>query len=216
MPYITEERRDAQLRNMLPAFISQATANATLLGLEPSELDALTSEASNYSDVLDQVEAAKNLLRSAVRAKKKSQSEIRALLAQFAKTWRADPAIPDNILAEMNVAPRQGQGSQSPPVTPTQVNYSINTEGVVRLRWKRNGNKPGTVFNVERSADGVTNWAVVNTSTSTKAIFQTAPGVTVYYRVVAIRGQHSSAPTNPIVVWPTADNAGQTTHLEAA
>lgn len=216
MSYITEERSDAELLNQLPTFVSRAIANSTVLGLDADQIQELSSLVTGFSTSMGQVQTTRNAAKSAVKAKNGARGSVRSLVGQLAKTWRANPAIPESVLADMNVPPRQGQGSTTPPVTPSDLSYSINTQGVATLRWKRNGNKQGTVFNVERSSNGVSNWAVVNTSTTTRAVFQTTPGVTVYYRVVAIRGQQSSTPTNPIVVWPTAGNGDETTLFEAA
>lgn len=215
MSYITEDRSDVELLNQLPNFVAKATANASVLGLTPGQLTALGDEATVFSESMAAVVSTRATARGAVQTKNRDRATVRATIAQYAKTWRANPAIPESVLAELNVPPRQGQGSSTPPVTPSELSYSINTESVATLRWKRNGNKQGTVFNVERSSNGVSGWTVANTSTTTKAIFQTTPGVTVYYRVVALRGQQSSTPTTPVVIWPSA-GTGETILFDAA
>ncbi len=78
---------------------------------------------------------------------------------------------------------------------------------MIQLSWKRNGNRSGTVFNIEGSSDGTSGWTVVGTTTKAKIGLAGSPGTTWYLRVVAIRAGQSATPTNPVVVWPTQSSA---------
>ncbi len=215
MNYITEERSDALFLVQLPNFLATVTNNLPTLGLDIPDVDDLIAEIGAFDDAMENVVTTKAVAKSAVSAKNAARTIIKARIARYAKTWRANLAIPDSLLAELNVPPHQTQGSSTPPVTPTELSYSINTENVISIRWKRNGNKPGTVFNVETSSNGVSGWTVAKTTTTSKVTFNGTPGVTIYFRVVAIRNGQLATPTMPIVVWPTT-GPGDVSIFEAA
>ncbi len=209
MPFITETRSDTELLVQLPNFLTQTSANATELGVTPAQIEELSDNITLFTTDMENVVAKKAAAKAAVTAKNASRSTIKAQIGAFAKTWRANVAVSDETLSKLNVPPHATAGTQTPPVTPTELSYSINTENAITLRWKRNGNKSGTIFNVESSSNGVSGWSVVRTTTATKAALTGTPGVSVWLRVVAIRGESSATPTNPVVIWPTAPESFQ-------
>lgn len=200
--WITELKSDAKLRNQVINFLEQTALNADELGATLEEIELLTDNIEAFAQDMDHVVATQTAARSAVAAKNASRATLRAQIAQFSKTWRANPSISDATLAQLNVPPHQTPGNHSPTTTPTSLGYSVNTENLITLRWDANGNKKGTIYNVEASGDG-TNWSVVRTTTSKKTQLTGVPGQTLYFRVIAIRSERAATPTQPIVVWPS-------------
>lgn len=201
MPFITETRSDVALKAQLPTFLANATANADDLGLTAPEIEALGELFDTFTLDMDSVDAAKLASKAAVSAKNESASVVREQIAQYAKTWRANPAIKDSVLADMNVPPHQTQGSQTPAVPPTNLSFSFSGTGLIDLTWKRGGNKSGTVYNIQTREGTTGAWSVAFTTTKTKATISGNPGTPLYIRVVAIRGASVSAPSNGIDIW---------------
>ncbi len=199
--YITEMKSDVTLQNELANFLAQTTANATELGVTPAEVDLLTDNIAAFEAGMSSVVATKAAAKAAVTAKNEAAATLRAQIASFAQTWRANQAVKNSTLADVNVPPHATGGSTTPATQPTDLNFTLPTETTVLLKWSRNGNKQGTVFNVQTSPTGTGNWTVSKITTATKATFTGTPGTPIYFRVIAIRGQSTSAPSNMTVVW---------------
>ncbi|MBL8059078.1 MAG: fibronectin type III domain-containing protein [Chthonomonas sp.] len=194
-------KSDVMLQNELANFLAQATANADELGVEPAEIELLTDNIAAFEAGMSSVVATKAAAKAAVSAKNEAAATLRAQIASFAQTWRANQAVKNSTLADVNVPPHATGGSSTPATQPTDLNFTLPTETTIALKWNRNGNKPGTVFNVQTSPTGTGNWTVSKITTATKATFTGTPGTPIYFRVIAIRGQSTSAPSNMTVVW---------------
>lgn len=214
MPYITEERTDTVFNTDCATYVANATANKTTLGITTEQLEAMEAIFTTYSDALTAASEAKAAARAAVASKNAAKEAARDEVVKWAKVWRANQSIPDSVLADLMLPPHSTPGTKTPPTTPTDLTFTITPEGVVQLKWKRNGNNSSTVFNVEGSANGTNGWTVVGTTTKSKIPLAGAPGTTWYLRVVAIRGGQYATPTNPVVVWP-GESSSETLALAA-
>ena len=212
--YITQIRSDVAYRNELPNLTAQASTNAAELKLTVPQLSVLDAQATAFYEAMDAVAAAKAALRAAVATKDEAFATVRTAVNNYAKGWRADQSVSDATLQSLNVPPHQTPATSTPLVTPTELTYTVNTENVVTLRWKSGGNARGTIYNIETSANG-TSWSVAGTETKKKFEMSSVPGVSKWFRIVAIRGSLRSYPTQPIVVWP-ASSSGGVFQLEAA
>lgn len=201
MPYITELKSDVALRNAAPTFSKRTTANKVVLKVAPGDLTALDASIATFETSMDAVDEAKLALKSAVTSKNAAAKALRTKIGAFAKTWRADLTIPNAVLDDVNVPPHETQGSSTPATTPTELSYTLNAQNEIALKWKSNGNKSGTVYNVQTSETGSGTWTVAFTTTKKKATVTGTPGTPLYIRVVAIRGGSVSAPSTPVAVW---------------
>lgn len=201
--YITEENNDSQLSADCPSFIAMANKHKVVLGLSSADLTAITTKLNAFSTSLTGSNQAKAVAKAAVTTKNQDKATAKAEISKWAKIWRANEDIPDNVLDELMLPPHATPGTRTAPTTPTNFSFTVTSEGVINLKWGRNGNTSGTIFNVESSSNGTSGWTVVGSTTKTKLSVNGNPGTTVYFRVVAIRNNQFAAPTNPIVVWPS-------------
>lgn len=199
--YITEMYSDVELKNELPNFLAQTTANAAVLGVTPADIDALGDNIVVFNDAMDDVVATKAAAKAAVSAKNDAAYILRKQIGSFSQTWRANDAVPDETLAKVNVPPHATGGSQTPATPPTSLSYSMVNASTLGLKWNANGNKAGTVYNLETSSNGETGWTMVRSTTKTKAQLTGTPGEPLYIRVRAVRGDSTSLPSNSIVIW---------------
>ena len=97
------------------------------------------------------------------------------------------------------------------PLKPTELYVRGNSEGVAFLKWKRNGNKGGTIFEIWARRENEAHFVIVGSSTATKFKDDAAtPGVTIYYRVCAVRSTRKSGFSNDAVLYPHKVSADDT------
>jgi hypothetical protein len=203
--YITDERADAPFATDCSTFVTNATEYKTTLGISTGDLEAMATVFDDYNAALTAANNAKAAARAAVASKNAARAAARDEVSKWAKLWRAEDSIPDSVLSDLMLPPHSTPGTKTPPTTPTELSFTISSEGVIQLKWNRNGNNAATVFNLEASPSGTGNWSVVGTTTKAKISYAGSPGTTVYFRIIAIRGGQSA--TNPVVVWPSSSSA---------
>ena len=123
------------------------------------------------------------------------------MVAMLAKSWRANPAIPDPVLDELMVAPHAVPRRRSAPFTPTEVVLDATGGGLLTLRWKSGGNIKGTVYQIEFCSSPDGRWVLLDTVTARKFQFQGEPGVPAWFRVRAKRGDRVSGASMAVSMW---------------
>jgi titin len=86
-------------------------------------------------------------------------------------------------------------GAPAPPAPPTNLSATALNATQVKLAWTASSGATG--YRVERSPDGTAGWAVAGTSaTQSFTDSNLSPSTTYFYRVSALNGPSSSAPSN--------------------
>lgn len=199
--YITEENADGPLNSKYVSFKGSAELNKVPLGLTTPDLTAMTTLSTAFANALAAADTAKAASKAATTAKNQAKKAVKANIASWSKIWRANAAITDQLLDTMMLAPHNTPASYTPPTTPKDLVANVNGEGVISLKWGRNGNKSGTIFNVETAEEGSGPWTIYDSTTKAKFEYQGTPGTSVWFRIVAKRDGQSAAPTNPVSVW---------------
>lgn len=107
----------------------------------------------------------------------------------------------DQLLATLMLPPHSTPGSKTPPTTPTDLVANGDGNGLVQLRWGRNGNTPVTVFEVWYRTSPTGEWAVLGSTTKLKFDYQWNPGEYIGFRVTASRNGLTSPASTPVVLW---------------
>lgn len=201
--YITEELSDGKLLVAMTTFLANAEANEEALGLDTKTLGDISAAFANFRAKVNSASAARAASVQATAEKNDEKADARALIAQFALEWRANPAIPDSLLDLMMVPNRQNGGTRTPPTQPKDLKITIGG-GDTSLAWNRNGNKQGTVFNIEsaRSANGP--WTTFDITTRSKILFNWPAGESIWFRVSAKRNNQTSPFSLPLALYPGA------------
>jgi hypothetical protein len=194
-------------------FASNADKNKGVLKLDAAALTALNKTFNDFSAGLVATNAAKAALKSATSAKNANKRTAKALIAQYAKTWRADLNIPDSVLDSMLVPNHQSQGTKTPPAQPLNLSMKVSNVGVITLKWDRNGNKGGTIYSVETADSSTGVWSTFDVTTRSRMAYPGTPGVEVWFRVAAKRNGQTSSYSLPVSLWATG---GTTVDLEIA
>lgn len=201
MPYITEIRADDAFSTALQDFAVACDANKVALGLTAPNLANIAGKTTAFATSLSAHVAAKNAAESARETKDENRAAAKEMVSQWAKTFRANPAVSNALLAILQVAPHSVPAVKSPPTVPLTLTATSDGNGNIKLAWKRNGNIPNTQFIIEYQTGPAEAW--VQLGTSLKRTFDTtwAPGTYVAFRVIATRRGITSAPSTPFVLW---------------
>lgn len=212
--YITQIEADGDLNVALANFNTVCIANATTLGLKPADLTEIAAAATGFNTNLNAWVAARSTANNAKDTKNTQKTTSKGVVSKWAKSFRANPAVPDALLGQLMLPPHKTPGSKTPPTTPLDLVANSTGQGLVKLTWKRNGNTSTTVFQIETRDSVSSPWVMLDSTTKTKYDHQATPGVYIAFRVSAKRGTLTSAPSVPVVLW---ENGGESaTNLKLA
>ncbi|MBN8689243.1 MAG: hypothetical protein J0L72_00480 [Armatimonadetes bacterium] len=201
MSYITEETKDVVLAQDMTVFLANANTYKTVLGLTTANLAALSSLCEDFQGAVTVVASKKAELSNVTADKNEKKAAARSVINSYAKTWRANAAIPNSVLDALLVPNHNNNGSSTAPTTPKGLTVTINTEGVVTLKWNRSGNIFGTIFIVESAPSATAEYTTLDVTTKAKVDFTPVVGQEIWLRVTAKRGNLSSAPSLPFSLW---------------
>lgn len=201
MGYITQIKREADLSVALTSFSATCASNAGPLNLTPANLLEIAAMASGLSTALNAGTTAKVALKLALQNKDMQLKTSKATLAKWAKTFRANPAISDALLDQLMLPHHSTPGTKTPPAQPLDLVATPDVQGLVALRWKRNGNRSTTQFMVETQNAPGGPWSLAGGTTKVRFEFQAVLNEYVAFRVIAARDGESSQPSLPVVLW---------------
>ena len=201
MNYITEEKSDPKLAQQMNVFLTNANKYESELGLDAQAIGSFSIAFTAFQNALGDSNEARVEAKDKVTLKNDKKQDARELIAQFAQQWRANPDIPDNILDAMMVPNRATAGTRTPPTIPINLRLTVDSTGEISLAWDRNGNKYGTIFNIEIAGSATGNYTTYDMTTKAKIKFQGTPGVPIWFRVNAKRNGLSSGYSLPISLW---------------
>jgi hypothetical protein len=192
----------SEFKNLLDLIESKADGNAAEFGL--TQADVLQIQAIRdrmETDIADQ--AAKDAAAEAATAKlTATRKEGNKLLSLNKMTMRSNQ-VKDDKFAELGFGTDDSVDTPVAPLTPAELSVQGFSNGANKLKFKRNGNKQHTIFNVEAKIGNAPNFVIVGTTTTTNFNHENqTPGVKVVYRVRAQRsGGEFSEYSNEAVVY---------------
>jgi len=214
MSYITDNLSDGQLNTALANFNTVCIANSVALGLSPADLTAIAAAATTFNTTINAATAARAAAKNAVDAKDLQKKASRATVSKYAKMFRANLTVPDNMLASLMLPPHKTPGSKTAPTQPLNLFGNADGNGLVNLKWSRNGNTNGTTFLIEVRTDPQGDWSISGSTTATRFAYQAVPGSYIAFRVTATRRGLLSPASFPFALWE--NGGGQSLMLKAA
>jgi hypothetical protein len=201
MPYITEIKKEGDLNIAMQTFAATCQANSAALGLTPPNIVEINGMSTNFTGSLTGLATSKAATKLAQQNKDTTLKASKATLSKWAKTFRANPAVSDALLDQLQLPHHKTPGTKTPPTTPTDLVGDADIQGLVSLKWRANGNRSGTQYVVESQPGPDAEWAIIGSTTKTKTTFQAVAGNYIAFRVTARRDDQDSQPTLPIVLW---------------
>lgn len=199
--YVNDQTIDRCLDTQLSILVATVAANASVLRMDAARRARLESLTNRFQSNLQAATEAKTRYAAAITTKDESKQAILDEVRALAKEFRANLQVPDALLVELQMAPHQPRRSRVAPAPPTALQANLRGLGEVRLRWDRNGNRPNTMFLLERREDPGAEWTLITATTRTRHTLTVEPGRYVAFRVRAQRGKTTSQPTLPAVLY---------------
>jgi hypothetical protein len=166
---------------------------------------AFTGALTAYNNSVTDAEAAKQLFHSKVNAQEEKRQKLFDAIVPILNVIYANPNVTDEMIINAGFAPRDKVRTPAQPHKPLDLLAKPSADGQVALSWKRNGNVQSISFQVEAKGEGDENWTPVFITTKTKAkLLGYAPGVTCWFRVVAIKEGMKSLPSNEVAIYHDA------------
>lgn len=215
MPWITEIVADGALNSALANFATVCTDNMAALGLTAPMLAEIEDAALNFNTQLASATAAKAAQHAAVQAKDTQKSTSKEVVSKYAKIFRANAGVSDELLAQLMLPPHNTPGSSLSPTIPSTLVASANGDGVTTLRWSRNGNIKGTIFQIEKRTSPTAAWTILDSTSRRTFVTISSPGQYIAYRVIATRNGMTSAPSTPVVLWDGSEDENATLAIAA-
>lgn len=194
---------NSEFLNLLNQLATKADGNAADFGLTQDIVDeAKTRRIGLQTKVNDQTakKSAAKASTSIVNQTRKGDDEF---LSDVKTMMRLAKVSPDKFI-EVGFDEDDSIVSIIIPQTPTDLVASGTSDGINKLKFNRNGNKPKTVFLVEAKIGNATDFVIIGTSM--KQTFEhknQKPGVKVVYRIRAQRGDDYSDYSNTATVYET-------------
>lgn len=206
--YITTKDSDLELLDGWSNFAAVATNNQAALQLSASEVAEITNAVALFVSDYGSMVRARIAAQAATTQKDDTRSSTRAVINKWAKIFRANEAISDALLTELLLAPHQTPGSSTTPTQPLDLVANSNGEGWTQLKWNRNGNKPGTTFQIWQKSSATDLWVMVGSTTKTRWTTALVVGKYAAFQVIATRASMASIASTPIVLWHSGETFG--------
>lgn len=213
--YITEINADADLGIALTSFAAVCTTNMAVLGLTAPTLAEITGTSTAYTGSMNAWVTARLASFNAQDVKDLQKKSSKAIISKFAKQFRANLAISDALLAQLQLAPHKPAKNSSPPNQPSLLTAHADGLGLVKLKWSRNANKPNTTYQIEFRNEAITDWTIIDTTTKVSFEYHAEPGQSVQFRVIAVRAGIASEPSVPVSLWEAAPGNAASLKLAA-
>jgi hypothetical protein len=193
--------KDADFIAWLANFLVVANANLVPLGIIAGDLTPISTLQPTYSTNLNDVEAKKAALASAVDTKDATKDAIIQKLRIVVNKIQANPAVAPALKSQLGISTHEGGHYPQHPIPPSELLAELLPDGSIELDWSRNGNSPGTQFVIEYSIPPNTQWILLNVITKTSYVHSGHPvGLPIQYLVKARKGDETSGPSNIAVV----------------
>jgi hypothetical protein len=207
MPYLSEILSDHDLATALGTLAEVCAESQAELGLTPADIAEIQGAVAEFRADLQKAFAARAAARAAVEAKNSSRELAREVSSKWSRLFRANPDIPDSLLAKMNLAPHVVPGTRSAPETPFDLVARPDGNGNVLLKWNRGGNRQGTQFLIEARFARDESWQMLASTTRSTYKARFAPGRYVAFRLRAQRAGRTSYSSIPCELWGTEQAA---------
>lgn len=193
--------KDAELVIWLDNFLKVAATNLVALGLVADDLKTAQSLQPTYIANLNTVEQKRTEFASAVETKDATKTKLTQSFKLIVNKIQANSAVTVALKAQLGISTRQGGQYPTIPNPPSDFTAKMQSDGMVKLIWKRNGNAPNVQFIIEVKTNTDTDWRMLDVVTSTSYVDKAhKPGVETKYRIKVRRVLEIGPPSVEVIV----------------
>lgn len=194
-------------------FGKNVSTHEAILGIDEGELELIQDSITAYQASLDELAAAKAAYEAAVITKDTKRAEMIDTNRVFVGQFQNNPLIPVEVFELLDIPEKAKPGPRSAPVSPSSLVAVANADSSVILSWDTTGNSASTTYTIQASEGA--GWSNVWSGTRKRVkLTGYTPGVTVLFRVIAIRNNTESLPSNTAGIYQSG-NSGETLEIAA-
>jgi len=198
-------RKDCDLVAWLQRFVAELENEPAAFGLDDAELKRAREASDSFCQSVRHALAAHRRAQGAVATKNHERNAVEETVRMLARKIQANPNVPDGAKQRLGLRVRTRKHESTRPQTPTALVAEPLASGSVVLKWKGNGNKPGTVYLIEtRSGPAACGsmWQFVDVETRIRYSHHgVVMGQPAAYRVTAKRLGVVSSPSNLAAIY---------------
>ncbi|MEQ1605775.1 MAG: fibronectin type III domain-containing protein [Pyrinomonadaceae bacterium] len=193
---------DAEFAIWLKNFINKSNANLAALNMTAAQTADLQAKLTTFEGDLDLKQQKKEESVAQTALVKTERAELNKIVGLLNNGIKSIDGLAPNIIEEIGLNVNESTGSGSAPTAPSDLVVTGTSDGTNHLKWKRNGNRQGTIFVIEGKFGDAATWTIVDVVTSSNYDHTNqTPGVKAQYRIKAKRGDLESGPSNTAVVY---------------
>lgn len=202
MPLDYLPTNDRELLAWLKNFNKIAAVNKAVLGFTDDDLTELTAAETSFETRLSANDTAQQAALAATEEKNTARKAAEKLARRKGQGIQTREGVSDGLRDQLGLTVRDGVRSVSSAETPMELVAMPHADGTNTLKWKANGNKPGTQYLLEAKVGESGAWALIDSTTRTSYPHTgQIPGQKVRYRVHAKRSDRISGYSNEAGVY---------------
>ncbi len=200
MAYV--KKKDLDFREQGDDFYKALNTHGVALNITPERIADFNTKKDAFSTALtDHLDAQQKAL-TATQLKDDTRTEFEKDFRELAMFIQRHPDSTNLIIQDFGLPVYDTTPSPIDPVKVDDLKAEGLQSGTIKLNWKKAGNKPGTLYVIERKQKDEPAYAYVDTCTATKYEHKgQTPGVFALYRIVAKRGSKLSEPSDEVAVY---------------
>ena len=179
------------------------TASAILLsqpayGVGDATAEALEEAGLQLSLSISTAQTAADAAKAATLAKATRRENALVALTNVSNVVYTN-GTSDSMIQALGFTPRATPTRPVAPTVVTGLTVRPLPDGMLRLEFKRTGNRPSAIFQIERSFDSGATWSIVASTQGTRLnLSGYAPGVPVLFRVTTTNSVGTSLPSTVV------------------
>lgn len=179
---------NSEFKNLLDAIETKADGDAAGYGLTQGLIDDIKANRDVLAaDIADQ-RAKQDAATAATTKLRATRAAGNRLAARVKQTMKLGE-VAENRIVDLGFNADDAVATPIGAQTPTELSVEGFSNGSNKMKFKRSGNKPNTIFTIEAKTGGAASFVIVGTTTTTTFNHTNqTPGVKVVYRVRAQRG----------------------------
>lgn len=193
---------DAEFAVWLENFWAVFDANVAEFGLTATESNELKTIKDEMTAALNEKQASEETRQAKTVAFRGKRRTAVKKVAFYNTIFKANDLIADSLIEQLGLDSNDENLTSATPQQPLDLVAEGFSNGNNETKWKKNGNKPNTIYIIEGRLETQPNFAYVGSTTKTKFIHKNqTPGVRMFYRVKAQRNDKESTNSNEAVVY---------------
>ena len=192
------------------ALLEMASTAAEVIGSAPVSYGITAQTAlqlmaakDTFDEAIKEAAAAHAAAKALTTAKLEARDQLVSIMSSIGAVMYRTPTVTNQMIERAGYAVHDTHKSAPSVDEPINLLAYPASNGSVKLVWSRNGNKIGTIFNVETRTENGT-WTIVASTTKAKATLTGFPsGVTAWFRIRATRDGIASLPSNETSIYHT-------------